>query len=90
MSSNTSSLKPISRALISVSDKAGILDFAKALAALDIEIVSTGGTAKIIAEAGIAFSDDELRLLSAAAAAKGTKTCLSGISTWMRELPKLL
>ena len=57
MSSNTSSLKPISRALISVSDKAGILDFAKALAALDIEIVSTGGTAKIIAEAGIACRD---------------------------------
>lgn len=41
------------RALISVSDKTGIVDFAKRLAGLGIEIVSTGGTYKTLREAGI-------------------------------------
>jgi phosphoribosylaminoimidazolecarboxamide formyltransferase/IMP cyclohydrolase len=41
------------RALISVSDKRGILDFAKKLMELDYEIVSTGGTAKALRDAGI-------------------------------------
>ena len=41
------------RALISVSDKTGVVDFAKELAELGFEIVSTGGTAKAIADAGI-------------------------------------
>jgi phosphoribosylaminoimidazolecarboxamide formyltransferase/IMP cyclohydrolase len=41
------------RALISVSDKTGIVDFAKELAALGIEIISTGGTKKILAEANV-------------------------------------
>ena len=44
----------ISRALLSVSDKAGIVEFARGLAELGIEIVSTGGTASALAEAGIA------------------------------------
>lgn len=44
----------IQRALISVSDKTGILDFAKALAAAGVEILSTGGTAKALQAAGIA------------------------------------
>lgn len=43
----------LKRALISVSDKAGIIDFAKELIKLDIEIFSTGGTAKALAESGI-------------------------------------
>lgn len=43
----------IKRALISVSDKAGIIDFAKALDARGVEIISTGGTAKALSEAGI-------------------------------------
>ncbi len=38
------------RALISVSDKSGIVDFAKELIALDFEITSTGGTYKILHE----------------------------------------
>ena len=38
----------IQRALISVSDKTGIVDFAKGLAALGVEILSTGGTAKAL------------------------------------------
>jgi len=44
----------VKRALLSVSDKAGIVDFARGLAELDVEIVSTGGTARALAEAGIA------------------------------------
>ncbi|MCK5383479.1 MAG: bifunctional phosphoribosylaminoimidazolecarboxamide formyltransferase/IMP cyclohydrolase, partial [Gammaproteobacteria bacterium] len=43
----------IQRALISVSDKSGIADFARELHALGVEILSTGGTAKLLAEAGI-------------------------------------
>src|SRR5213083_644718 len=41
------------RALVSVSDKRGVVDFARGLAALGFEILSTGGTAKLLAEAGI-------------------------------------
>jgi phosphoribosylaminoimidazolecarboxamide formyltransferase/IMP cyclohydrolase len=43
----------IQRALISVSDKSGVVDFAKALAAQGVEILSTGGTAKALASAGL-------------------------------------
>ncbi|MBS3647884.1 bifunctional phosphoribosylaminoimidazolecarboxamide formyltransferase/IMP cyclohydrolase [Pseudaminobacter sp. 19-2017] len=50
-------LMPVRRALLSVSDKAGLVDFARSLAHLGIELVSTGGTAKAIAEAGIAVRD---------------------------------
>ncbi|UAA38923.1 bifunctional phosphoribosylaminoimidazolecarboxamide formyltransferase/IMP cyclohydrolase [Paraneptunicella aestuarii] len=42
--------KPIRRALLSVSDKTGIVEFAKALATQGVEILSTGGTAKLLAE----------------------------------------
>jgi len=47
----------IQRALISVSDKSGIIEFATALAAKNIAILSTGGTAKTLKEAGIAVTD---------------------------------
>src|SRR5438067_1315857 len=43
----------IRRALISVHDKAGLVEFGRALAALDVEILSTGGTARALAEAGV-------------------------------------
>src|SRR5262245_21532516 len=43
----------IRRALISVSDKAGLVEFARGLAGLDVEILSTGGTAKLLADAGV-------------------------------------
>jgi phosphoribosylaminoimidazolecarboxamide formyltransferase / IMP cyclohydrolase len=43
----------IRRAVLSVSDKTGIVEFAKGLAALDIEIVSTGGTAQALTAAGL-------------------------------------
>jgi phosphoribosylaminoimidazolecarboxamide formyltransferase/IMP cyclohydrolase len=47
----------VERALISVFDKTGIADFAKRLASLRIEILSTGGTAKLLREAGVAVRD---------------------------------
>lgn len=43
----------IKRSLISVSDKSGLVEFARALAGAGVEIVSTGGTAKVLREAGI-------------------------------------
>ena len=48
---------PIRRALISVSDKTGLLEFARSLVALNIEIISTGGTAKSLHAAGIPAID---------------------------------
>jgi len=45
---------PVRRALISVSDKTGLIDFARFLAGQGVEILSTGGTAKAMREAGIA------------------------------------
>ncbi|KQZ91458.1 phosphoribosylaminoimidazolecarboxamide formyltransferase [Mesorhizobium sp. Root157] len=50
-------LVPVRRALLSVSDKTGLVDFARALAHAGVELVSTGGTAKAIAEAGIQVRD---------------------------------
>ncbi|MET3662366.1 bifunctional phosphoribosylaminoimidazolecarboxamide formyltransferase/IMP cyclohydrolase [Aquamicrobium ahrensii] len=50
-------LVPVRRALLSVSDKTGLVDFARALATAGVELVSTGGTSKAIAEAGIAVRD---------------------------------
>src|SRR5215211_8909175 len=50
-------LRRIRRALISVSDKTGIVDFARELARFDVEIISTGGTAKTLRDAGISVRD---------------------------------
>jgi phosphoribosylaminoimidazolecarboxamide formyltransferase / IMP cyclohydrolase len=47
------SLRPIARALLSASDKTGLVAFAQALAARGVELVSTGGTAKALAAAGL-------------------------------------
>ena len=47
----------IQRALLSVSDKTGLLDFARALAGQGVELLSTGGTAKAIRDAGIPVKD---------------------------------
>ena len=47
-------LVPLKRALISVSDKTGLVDLAKALAARGVELVSTGGTARALRGAGLA------------------------------------
>ena len=50
-------IRPVRRALISVSDKSGLTDFAKALAKQGVQILSTGGTAKTLREAGLAVTD---------------------------------
>ncbi|UTD27075.1 bifunctional phosphoribosylaminoimidazolecarboxamide formyltransferase/IMP cyclohydrolase [Bradyrhizobium sp. WD16] len=47
----------VTRALISVSDKSGLIEFARALAGRGVELVSTGGTARAIAEAGLKVLD---------------------------------
>ncbi|WP_153101326.1 bifunctional phosphoribosylaminoimidazolecarboxamide formyltransferase/IMP cyclohydrolase [Paraburkholderia hayleyella] len=47
----------IQQALISVSDKSGIVDFARALSALGVRLLSTGGTAKLLAEAGLPVTE---------------------------------
>lgn len=48
---------PVRRALLSVSDKTGLIELARALAAHNVELLSTGGTAKAIREAGLAVRD---------------------------------
>ncbi|MBM3609393.1 MAG: bifunctional phosphoribosylaminoimidazolecarboxamide formyltransferase/IMP cyclohydrolase, partial [Alphaproteobacteria bacterium] len=50
-------LRPVSRALLSVSDKTGLIDFARMLAGHGIELISTGGTRKALADAGLAVRD---------------------------------
>src|SRR5437763_259007 len=54
---NELGLVKIRRALISVSDKTGIVDFARELKRFDVEIISTGGTAKALRDAGIELRD---------------------------------
>jgi phosphoribosylaminoimidazolecarboxamide formyltransferase/IMP cyclohydrolase len=49
--------RPVRRALISVSDKGGLVPFAEALAAREVALVSTGGTAKALADAGLAVTE---------------------------------
>jgi phosphoribosylaminoimidazolecarboxamide formyltransferase/IMP cyclohydrolase len=49
--------KSIRRALLSVTDKSGLVEFARTLASFDVELVSTGGTAKTLRDAGLAVKD---------------------------------
>ena len=51
------SLRTIRRALLSVSDKTGLVEFAKVLASFDVELISTGGTRKALADAGLKVLD---------------------------------
>ena len=48
---------PIKRALFSVSNKSGLIEFARELSALDVELISTGGTQKAIADAGLKVTE---------------------------------
>ncbi len=50
-------MSKIQRAILSVTDKSGLVDFARQLAALGVELVSTGGTAKLLRESGITVKD---------------------------------
>src|SRR5689334_23463832 len=53
----TDQFRRVTRALLSVSDKTGLIEFARALAIHGVELVSTGGTAKAIADAGLKVRD---------------------------------
>src|SRR3984885_1731097 len=55
--SEKTGLKPIRRALLSVTDKTGLVEFARALASYGVELVSTGGTARVLRDAGLAVQD---------------------------------
>ena len=54
MSANT---PKIQRAILSVTDKTGLVDFARQLSGLGIELISTGGTAKLLRDSGVAVKD---------------------------------
>jgi phosphoribosylaminoimidazolecarboxamide formyltransferase/IMP cyclohydrolase len=54
---SAASSRPVRRALLSVSDKTGLVEFAKGLATLGVELISTGGTAKAIAAADLKVTD---------------------------------
>jgi phosphoribosylaminoimidazolecarboxamide formyltransferase/IMP cyclohydrolase len=47
----------IQRAILSVTDKTGLVEFARKLAAMDVELVSTGGTAKLLRDSGVVVKD---------------------------------
>ena len=53
----SSDFRRVSRALLSVSDKTGVVEFARGLAARDVALVSTGGTHKALSEAGLAVTE---------------------------------
>ena len=53
----TAERQPVRRALLSVSDKTGVLELARGLEALGVTLLSTGGTAKALREAGVAVTD---------------------------------
>ena len=50
-------MSKIQRAILSVTDKSGLVDFARKLAGMGVELVSTGGTAKLLRESGIVVKD---------------------------------
>jgi phosphoribosylaminoimidazolecarboxamide formyltransferase/IMP cyclohydrolase len=50
-------MSKIQRAILSVTDKSGLIDFARKLAGLGVELVSTGGTARLLRDSGIAVKD---------------------------------
>src|SRR5580698_1358668 len=49
--------RPIRRALLSVTDKTGLVEFARSLSGFGVDLVSTGGTAKALREAGLPVRD---------------------------------
>ena len=57
MSASANNTKQIRRALLSVTDKTGLVDFARVLVGFGVELVSTGGTARALREAGLGVQD---------------------------------
>ncbi len=50
-------MERVERALLSVADKTGLVDFARRLAALGVELISTGGTASLLRQSGLSVRD---------------------------------
>src|ERR1700694_2603461 len=50
-------MSKIQRAILSVTDKTGLVDFARKLSALGVELISTGGTAKLLRDSGVTVKD---------------------------------
>src|SRR5246500_2749565 len=50
-------MSKIQRAILSVTDKTGLVDFARQLEGLDVELISTGGTAKLLRDSGVTVKD---------------------------------
>jgi phosphoribosylaminoimidazolecarboxamide formyltransferase / IMP cyclohydrolase len=50
-------MSKIQRAILSVTDKAGLVDFARKLSNMGVDLISTGGTAKLLRDSGIAVRD---------------------------------
>ena len=57
MTDTPNTVLPVRRALISVSDKTGVVELARELAALGVSLLSTGGTAKLLADSGLAVTE---------------------------------
>ena len=57
MSESLTGMKPVRRALLSVTDKTGLAEFARALTSFGVELVSTGGTAAALRAAGLQVRD---------------------------------
>jgi phosphoribosylaminoimidazolecarboxamide formyltransferase/IMP cyclohydrolase len=57
LTASTNATKPIRRALLSVTDKTGLVELAKALAGFGVELISTGGTARALRDAGLTVRD---------------------------------
>ena len=57
LNAGATGVKPIRRALLSVTDKTGLVEFARALKGFGVELVSTGGTAKALRDAGLVVKD---------------------------------
>jgi len=57
VSDRLTAVKPIRRALLSVTDKTGLVEFARVLASFGVELVSTGGTAAALRAAGLSVRD---------------------------------
>ena len=57
MSPSSADLKPVRRALLSVTDKSGLVAFARELSGLGVELISTGGTARALREGGLTVRD---------------------------------
>ena len=57
LSTPVADLRPIRRALLSVTDKTGLVEFARALASHQVDLISTGGTSRVLREAGLPVRD---------------------------------